>query len=59
MKSEEAKESPELDPFRKAKFALILDQIYRIKRFLLIYHNFRCDRLEDQFWLFSAQLNTK
>lgn len=26
---------------------------------MLIYHNFRCDRLEDQFWHFSAQLNNK
>lgn len=39
--------------------ALLLDQMYRIKRFLLIYYNFRCDRIEDQLWMFGGDLNNK
>ena len=37
--------------------ALLFDEIYRVKRFLLVYHNFRCDRIEDQFWHFGGSLN--
>ena len=43
-------------PFNKAKMALFFDQIYRIKRFLLIYHNFRLTRIEEQFWHFGGDL---
>lgn len=42
MKNLAAESSPELQAFRKAKFAMLLDQTYRIKRFMLIYYNFRC-----------------
>lgn len=45
--------------FKHAKLALLLDQMYRIKRFLLIYYNFRCERIEDQFWMFGGDLNNK
>lgn len=31
--------------------------MYRIKRFLLIYYNFRCERIEDQFWTYGGDLN--
>ncbi len=42
--------------FEKAERALLFDQIYRIKRFLLIYYDFRCDRIEDQFWTYCGDL---
>jgi hypothetical protein len=42
--------------FEKTESALLFDQIYRIKRFLLIYHDFRCDRIEDQFWTYGGDL---
>lgn len=57
MKNLAAESSPELQAFRKAKFAMLLDQTYRIKRFMLIYYNFRCERMEDQFWLYGGDLN--
>ena len=46
-----------MQAFRKARLALFLDQMYRIKRILLIYCNFRCNRIEDQFWMFGGDLN--
>lgn len=57
MKSESREVSAEEAAFRKAKFALLLDQLYRIKRFMLIYFNFRCERIEDQFWMYGGDLN--
>jgi len=42
--------------FRRGKIALLIDQVYRIKRFLLVYHNFRCNKLEDQFWHLAGKL---
>lgn len=57
MKSESNESTAEEQAFKKAKFALLLDQLYRIKRFMLIYFNFRCERIEDQFWMFGGDLN--
>ncbi len=39
--------------------ALLFDQIYRLKRFMLVYHNFRLNRIEEQFWHFGGDLNNK
>ena len=57
MRSQAQTSTAQLQAWRKAKFALLLDQVYRIKRFLLIYFNFRCERIEDQFWMFGGDLN--
>lgn len=45
--------------FLKSKLALLFDQVYRIKRFMLVYFNFRCERIEDQFWTYGGKLNNK
>ena len=37
--------------------ALLFDQVYRIKRFMLLYYNFRCDRIEDQFWYYGGDIH--
>jgi hypothetical protein len=42
--------------FGTVKKALLISEIYRIKRFLLVYHNFRYNKLEDQFWLMGGNL---
>lgn len=59
MKSKEdwTGRSKEERAFHQAKIALLFDQVYRIKRFLLIYYNFRCERIEDQFWAYGGDLN--
>jgi hypothetical protein len=48
--------TPEQKAFEKAELALLFDQVFRIKRFLLIYNDFRCNRIEDQFWTYGGDL---
>ena len=50
-------QTPQMQPFRKAKTALLFDQIYRIKRFLMLYHTSKCERIEDQYWHYGGALN--
>ena len=43
----------------KGKLALYFDQIYRIKRFLLIYNNARLQKIEEQFWNFGGDVKNE
>ena len=43
--------------FMKGKIAALLDQIYRIKRFLMIYTGGRVDKLERNFFEFGGQIS--
>jgi hypothetical protein len=42
--------------FVKTILAINLDSYYRIKRFLLIYHNARLNKIEDHFWYYSGNI---
>ena len=57
QKQKDESKTAEEKAFEKAKIALLFDQVYRIKRFLLLYFGFRCDRIEDQFWAYGGDLN--
>lgn len=33
-----------------------IDSLYRLKRFLLLSHEVRCQRIQDQFWQFGGEI---
>jgi hypothetical protein len=42
--------------FVKTILAINIDSYYRIKRFLMVYHNARLNKIEDHYWHYSGNL---
>lgn len=42
--------------FLKGKMVIKIDGIYRLKRYLLVTHEQRCQRIEDQFWQLGGEI---
>lgn len=42
--------------YQKGKVAAKLDTLHRIKRFLLIVHEFRSNKIQELFWNFGGEV---